>query len=630
MTLYTGSDLATGIAYLVMVGCLLWAVRRIESGGNPLPSRWILAAAGLLLASAGLTHLLAAAWSVREPEAWAPSVARLTAAALACGIAVVLPYVLPRIVEHVRAGRAASASHVRDERIRRGLLGGLLGDWQWISDQPRMRWSPVLRALLGTPDGVDPTLERFLGCVHPDDRARVESELKRARAEAGDYAFDFRVRWPDGSTRWLEARGQFWRDGDEAAHLSGFFWDQSPRVEISSINEHQLAMETARKEEAERANREKDQFLALLSHELRTPLHAATTWLNIAARQTDASPEIHRVHTALRRAMASLSRLVEDLLDSSRIVSGKFSLERVPTLLSGALESTTNALEAVAAEKGVTLVVEDTASDVVVDGDPRRLAQALRALVDNAIKYTDAGSRVVISTRRVGDMVEVAVSDEGIGISKEALPWLFERFSQADSSRSRSHGGLGLGLFLVESIIAGHGGEVVAESDGPGRGATFRVRIPISPAPERAEEPVEPPSANAPARLHGLRILLVEDDELAAEALEEILTEYGAEVTLAVSARAARRAFREAPCDLILSDIGLPDEDGISLIGALRDFEEEADRRRVPAVAMSGYTASSDVAEMRAAGFDTHVAKPIEDFAAFQALLAQLGRSGAT
>lgn len=409
----------------------------------------------------------------------------------------------------------------------------------------------------------------------------------------------------------------------EVTHFVGVMRDVSAQMALAADRERLLLQTIEGKAEAEQANRAKDEFLALLSHELRTPLQAQTTWLQLAEKEVDIPPQLTRVLTALRRSAGMLSRLVEDLLDSSRLVAQRFSVDRRPLDVSELVDSTINALEALAAERGTLLRIGDRASGAVVNGDQQRLSQVLRALVDNAIKFSSEGGEIVIESRIEGARVAVVVTDQGEGIDPADIPHLFERFAQADTSRSRPHGGLGLGLFLVRSIVQLHGGEVRAESAGRGRGARMTFWLPLA---EDAEVvPVEPSGPRVRRSLNGLRMLLVEDDELAAEALAELLGDLGAEVVLAGTARKARAALEEEdPFDLLLSDIGLPDEDGVALLVSIREAESRAGADPLPAVAMSGFTGSGEVAEMMAAGFDAHVSKPIEDFGALQDLLLSL------
>lgn len=752
--LHVGSDALIALAYFTIAGSLVWVVGRL---GRPLPFAWLAVGFASFILACGVTHVLAV-WTVWHPDYWLSGFAKLATAAISVATAAALPTVAPRVVALLAAERDATRAREREERHRRGLLGGRLGDWQWDTADDQMQWSPVLQTLLAHAAGAPQTLEAFHARVHPEDRAAVEAALTHARRRVEEYALEFRVLWPDGSVRWLEARGQFWRRGRpgvaDDVQLSGLFWDATARkvaesryriaeraihdtsngiavadasqpdepltlvnpafeqitgyaasevlgrncrflsedcreqealdrvrvavrdrgeiretvlnrrkngqwfwndlsispvwddgqrevthfvgvlrdvtdhVALAMRRDSDLAFESALRVEAQEANRAKDEFLALLSHELRTPLHAALTWLQIAEARPEASPEISRALTALRRALTSMARLVEELLDSSRIIAGKFTLDREPVRVTEAIESTTHALEALAAERGVSLVVDDAAEGALVEGDARRLAQALRALVDNAIKYSERGGRVVLSSVVEADgTLVVAVKDDGVGIAADLLPHLFERFHQADSSRSRSRGGLGLGLFLVRSIVEAHGGTVSAESAGPGRGAVFEIRLPVSAA-SRPAPPIRDAEPGVRKRLEGVSILLIEDDELAAEALEEILELHGADVHAVACAADAKDSFATRAYDLVVSDVGLPDEDGISLIGALREMEVALGRNRTPALAMSGYTSTSDVADMLAAGFDRHVPKPIEDFGEFQDLLVDLVRGG--
>ena len=382
---------------------------------------------------------------------------------------------------------------------------------------------------------------------------------------------------------------------------------------------------------AEEASRSKDEFLALLSHELRTPLQAMTTWLEIAEREEPETvpAQIRRVLAALRRTGVALGRLVEDVLDSSRVVVGKLALEKIAFDPVETVASTVNAMLAVAEERGIALEIGERAEGVVVIGDPRRLGQAIRALIDNALKFTGRGGRVVVDTR----VDRRRVRDLDRPTTASASRPRCCRASSTASRRPTPRRAAGRAVSVSGSSWSSRSSSCTTggsprRAPGSGHGATFRLCLPIATGAEAQPmvevAPIVVAEASRTGGLAGVRILLVEDDLSTAEAMEEILTEDGARVQTAASAAAARAIFRRGRVDLVLSDVGLPDEDGISLIHDLRQREEKSGRARTPAVAMSGYTSPGEVADMIAAGFDHHVAKPIADFEAFRAVLLAL------
>lgn len=361
------------------------------------------------------------------------------------------------------------------------------------------------------------------------------------------------------------------------------------------------------RQEAEAANQTKDQFLATLSHELRTPLNAILGWASILSRSGyDQARVRHAVHVIERNARIQ-SQMIEELLDVSRIVSGTVKLQptdvAVATVLQSALESVRPAADA----KGVSLTCTVESPSVTVRGDARRLQQVAWNLLSNAVRFTPVGGQVSARLHGVDEAVELRITDTGCGISPEFLPHVFERFRQEDSSTTRAHGGLGLGLAIVHDIVELHGGTVEAVSDGEGCGATFIVRLPV--AGSRTE--VDPPHTPAAVlRLSGARVLVVDDDADTREVLKTVLESAGAEVVLSASAGETRSAFVQAHPDLLIADIGMPGEDGYALITSIREMETGTSH--VPAIALTAHTRPEDVEQALAAGFQLHLAKPID------------------
>ncbi len=372
-----------------------------------------------------------------------------------------------------------------------------------------------------------------------------------------------------------------------------------------------------RAREAEQANQLKDEFLAALSHELRTPLNAIIGWVDLIRSGTLNEPrKAHGIDVIARNAHMQV-QLIDDLLDVSRIVSGKMRLnvhQLDPiTAIEAALEAIRPALDA----KGIRLQAVLDPQAGPISGDPDRLQQVVWNLLSNAMKFTPKGGRIQVVLQRVDSSIEISVSDTGQGISAEFLPHAFERFRQHDGSSTRLHGGLGLGLSIVKSLVELHGGTVRAESAGPGLGATFVVRFPRAlarkderarPFPSVASSVAHPGAASE--RLDGLRIVVVDDERDAVELIAAILEEYGATVTVCRAAAEAFAAIQSAAPDVLISDIGMPDEDGYALIKRIR-ASPAASGGTTPAIALTAFARSEDRTRALASGFQAHVAKPV-------------------
>jgi PAS domain S-box-containing protein len=359
--------------------------------------------------------------------------------------------------------------------------------------------------------------------------------------------------------------------------------------------------------EAQEANRLKDEFLSTLSHELRTPLNAIFGWARIL-RSRNLDPAVaHAVEVIERNAEAQV-RLIDEVLDVSRIVQGKMVLDTVPLDISGIVRATLDALRPPIQAKRIG-VEERFASTAPVNGDAHRLQQVFWNLISNAVKFTDPGGAIVLSIRQPGEYVEFEISDTGVGIRREVLPFVFDRFRQADSATTRTHGGLGLGLAIVKHIVELHGGTVRAASAGEGFGATFTIQLPGAD-----QSWIQPPSASTAAAdeltaaaLRGRCILIVEDHDDARELIAASLGATGARVIATSNAQSAiSSAARERP-DLLLADIGLPGEDGYTLLQRIRALYPE-----LPAIALTAYARSTDRARALEAGFQRHVIKPVD------------------
>jgi PAS domain S-box-containing protein len=464
--------------------------------------------------------------------------------------------------------------------------------------------------------------------VDESDRTAVESPAARVLREGSVVTLSDRTLLigRDGSERPIDDSAAPIRDSDGGiAGVVLVFRDVSEqrRVEqdrrnAESEREQLLQSERAARGEAERANRLKDDFVATLSHELRTPLNAILGWTEILRRRPEDASTVERGLAVIERNTRVQAQLISDLLDVSKIISGKLRLELQLCDVGAVVDQSIEALRPSADAKGVAIDAMIERGIEPIAGDSARLSQITWNLLSNAIKFTGAGGRVSIRVERNSPYATITVSDTGAGIRADFLPYLFDRFRQADASTTRRFGGLGLGLTIVKQLVELHGGTVTAHSAGEGRGATFVVNLPLdSAAPEteahrKSRRALMISSPDGPdARLEGLKVIVVEDEPDARELVERLLHEAGCQVTAVASAAAAMTALQDARYDVLISDIGLPDEDGYSLIERIRHLDRTAGGR-LPAIALTAFARSEDRTRALRAGFQAHVAKPVE------------------
>ena len=381
-----------------------------------------------------------------------------------------------------------------------------------------------------------------------------------------------------------------------------------------------IAIENTLASEAREANRLKDEFLATLSHELRTPLQAMLGWTAMLRSGRLDADSTRRGLEVIERSAKAQTQLIEDLLDVSRIISGKLRIEPRPLDLGTIVEATLDAVRPIAASKRIDVALTLDRWLGRVCGDATRLQQVLSNLLSNAVKFTATGGRIEVRVERWAGLARIRVSDTGRGIAPDLLPHIFERFRQGDSSTTRPYSGLGIGLAIVRHLVELHGGTVHAESPGSGQGAAFTVNLPIMENGHAQQDgvliPSPAPAASIPAvlnglRLDGVRVLIVEDEADARECMTVVLEDCGATVTAVDSVSAALRVLEQSPTDVLLSDLGMPGEDGYALIRQLRARERERGGR-IPAAAVTAYARSDDRERILHAGFDAHVGKPVE------------------
>lgn len=451
-----------------------------------------------------------------------------------------------------------------------------------------------------------------------------EHELQVA-TETGKFVDEgWRIR-KDGSKFWANVTITPLRD--ESGRFRGFAKltrDLSERKRAEALEAHgaqrdeMLEAERSARIAAQRAARVKDEFLASLSHELRTPLSAILGWTQILRKQGVPKPDdFNRAMEIIERNTRAQAQLIEDLLDLSRIMSGRIRLDVQQIAMVDVVRGGVESVEPTAQAKGVRLESILDPRGGIVSGDPARLQQILWNLLSNAIKFTPKGGKVQVLLQRINSHVEFSVSDTGIGIPASFLPHVFDRFSQKDSSTTRSYGGLGLGLAIAKQLVELHGGTLQAKSPGEGLGATFIVKLPltiletqgVSANRVHPTHPVSEEQATLP-NLSGIHALVVDDEADARELIQRILQEQGATVTVASGGEEALRAMKTLDPDALISDIGMPDMDGYQLMRRIRATEPMG--RRLPAIALTAFARAEDRKRALLAGYQSHVTKPVD------------------
>jgi signal transduction histidine kinase/CHASE1-domain containing sensor protein/ActR/RegA family two-component response regulator len=383
---------------------------------------------------------------------------------------------------------------------------------------------------------------------------------------------------------------------------------------VAIENVRLLKLERTAREAAEESNRLKDEFLATVSHELRTPLTAILGWSRLLeGGGLDDSVTQQAVETIWRNAKAQ-AQIVDDILDVSRIITGNLYLDLQPLEVVPVVENAINVVRPTADAKGIKIETYFDSTPAMISGDANRLQQVVWNLLSNAVKFTDSGGRVCVKVSQVAGSVEIAVSDTGQGINKEFLPYVFDRFRQADSTTTRQHGGLGLGLAIARHLVEIHGGSIRAESLGEGRGSTFKIRLPLVEAAASSAgiaDPNQHKLAQSPQLLSGLNVLLVDDDSDNLALMATALKRRQANVTAVSSAGEAIRVITQTRPDVLVSDIAMPDEDGYGLIEKIR-LLENGEPQMIPAVAITAYAKEEDRDRALAAGFQIYLAKPVE------------------
>jgi PAS domain S-box-containing protein len=513
-----------------------------------------------------------------------------------------------RLLDAERRGREQLAR--AEERLRLTVAAGQVGTWDFDPIAGTLVWDDRHREIFGLAADAPVDEDTAYAGMHHEDRGAVLAGIQQALDPNGTGMFelDYRTVRPTGEIRWVSARGRSVFENGRAIRFVGTVLDTTDR-KLAEVERRQLLeRERAARAEAEAANRVKDEFLATVSHELRTPLHAIIGWTSLLARKTtDAAAVAHGVEVINRNAQAQ-SRIIDDMLDVSRIISGNFRLESHVLDAAAIVSDAIDVVRPTADAKQQRITVELPNGPCLLVGDAQRLQQAVLNLVSNAVKFTTTRGEIKVSLIREGSAISIIVTDSGAGIAPEFLPYVFERFRQADSSTTRKVGGLGLGLSIVRHIVELHGGTVSATSEGLGKGATFRITLPVRSIAPSDVRPIVLSDATY-ADITGRRILVVDDERDSRGLLEDVLASVGAIVATASSAREALALIGPFAPDVLVSDIGMPDEDGYYLIKRIRELASSAG---VPAIALTAYARAEDRMLAITAGFNTHIPKPVD------------------
>jgi PAS domain S-box-containing protein len=508
------------------------------------------------------------------------------------------------IVEDITAAKQAEQELARARsRLDSALTASEVGTYEW--DVVRDRVYADVNFLSIQPVELDAdgavSVARIFAHFHPEDRGRVEAAVQHSLRSGDPYEADYRYLVGD-TERWITARGRMRRDA--TGRVVGFFgtvMDVTKR-KLAELDRERLAAALQKaKETAEQASQAKDHFLAVLSHELRTPLTPVLTAAQLLENDASLQPAQQELVHTIRRNVELEARLIDDLLDLTRIARNKVALHIAAVSVHEKIKEVLGMCAEDIARKSLTCDTRLLARPDTVNADGARLQQVIWNVVKNAVKFTPAGGRLEIATAIEGSSLRIVVTDTGIGIPAEILPHVFEAFEQGSRDITREFGGLGLGLAISKALIELHGGSISAASEGAGRGATFVLRMPGASASVATAG--SPPRELDPSL--ACTVLLVEDHPDTRRGFTLLLRRLGCRVIATATAHEALAAARDAAYDLVISDLGLPDASGLELVRQLKQL------RPTPAIALSGYGTENDHAHSAAAGFDAHLVKPV-------------------
>jgi PAS domain S-box-containing protein len=499
--------------------------------------------------------------------------------------------------------RADEELRTSEQRLEMAMKAAELGSWFVDQRTDTITFSATAKTVLGRAPDDHLTIRGLLEIIHPDDREHVLDTMRQALRNREAYEIEHRVIWPDGSVHWVAVRGRgaYGADG-QLLYIDGVTGDLTERKRL----EESLRSQTKALREADRR---KDDFLATLSHELRNPLAPLRNAVQILALRGDDPQVVAQTSELLDRQVQQLVRLVDDLLEVSRIGRGKIKLQKEPVdlaeIIAIAVETSLPLIDA----HRHTLTVSLPDRPVLVEADAARLAQVFSNLLNNAAKYTEDGGRIELIAERAGNEAVLLVRDNGVGIPPEVLPRVFDMFMQVESAKDRSQGGLGIGLTLVRRLVEMHGGRVEARSEGPGKGSEFLARLPALADPEFKSPRKTADASSASAAKGPRRMLIVDDNVDSAESMAVLLRLHGHEIRLAYDGQAALEEALTFHPEVIFLDLDLPKIDGYEVARRLR---LEPATKDMMMVAMTGYGQEEDRQRTREAGFQAHLVKPVK------------------
>lgn len=510
-----------------------------------------------------------------------------------------------------------AALRENEERLRLATQTGKVGIWDWDIAANRISWTESLYPVHGVSKEDFPgTLEGFLPLIHPDDRDLVSQAVEHSLKTGKPYELEFRALKPNGEVVWLFTDAVVFREQGKPARMLGATLDITDRKVAEAERETLLSREQELRQTAEEANRLKDEFLATMSHELRNPLNVILGYSEIFLRSDEIknSPQLKRMGETLRRNALAQSHLIRDLLDLSRLRSGKLTLNTETVSLMTAITNAVETVRADAQAKNITIEIDTRNEAVFVEGDLLRLEQIVWNLLSNSVKFTPPGGKVSVQVIEDNNEVALSVKDTGQGIEAAFLPYVFEMFRQADASTRRAQSGMGIGLALVRQLVDLHGGTVTVESAGAAQGTAVNVRLPRS---VQVRIPIAPTFEFAEGSLSHLGVLVLDDSEDTTEMLRSILEQNGAKVMTATSGIEALRIASERDFDVVLSDISMPGMDGFEFLRRLRSLPGKKD---LPVLALTGFGRPEDITRAETEGFFFHLTKPFDVRALAQVL----------
>lgn len=527
------------------------------------------------------------------------------------------PETLQKSVQYVvRSARAEEDLRESQERYAVAVEGANDGIWDWNLKTDEIYFSPRWKSMLGRTDAdIGNSPNDWFAYIHPDDRQRVEADIRAHLAgKTAYFESEYRISHSDGTYRWVLSRGLAVTDPTgTATRVAGSQTDITDRKRSEGEREelYQRALE---------ADRRKDAFLSVVSHELRTPLTAILGWTQVIRSGKVNEHHIKHGLDVIEKSAKMQARIVNDLLDVAQIIKGKVHLNMQQVRLSQAVEIAIESVLPTAKEKSIDVVYNMDPLIPPIYGDPDRLEQVVWNLLCNAVKFTSPRGRIDVQLSQSDRSAVITVRDNGRGIHPDFLPYVFDAFRQEEEVNTRGHGGLGLGLSIVRHFVELHKGSIMAASDGPGKGSTFTILLPLSLPSERPEVLAAEPASTV--TLQGLDILVVEDNADTLEMLTTALQQYGGYVLAAPSAEEALKILENFWPNVLISDIAMPKQDGYELIRDVRALELKLGKR-VKSIALTAYASTEDRRRALTAGYHAHVAKPV-DPSRLAAIVAEL------